>query len=299
MPVSLLVGDAETLGSVSYMNQEDIDKFVYSEAKKFLLDLCIADVNASLIEKYLNPASLQQPPDSIPKIYERILESAQNANMKSGVIGRAIGGIKNLSHVLFRFDPEKVLRRYDNDWEKLLDDIERKIHPTGKIRRTNRSIWPQYCRTILSGAEFISQFVSAADFFEWVDFFDQDNRARPSLPMLLSREISGFGFALGCDFLKEMGYVNFPKPDVHLRDIFQGIGLCVEKPDDYILFKSIIRVSLHAQVTPYDADKIFWLIGSGYFYDDPQIGNNGRIGSNKKEFVEKTKTKIAQQSHTL
>jgi hypothetical protein len=281
------------------MNQEDIDKFVYSEAKKFLLDLCIADVNSSLIEKYLNPASLQQPPDSIPKIYERILESAQNANMKSGVIGRAIGGIKNLSQVLFRFDPEKVLRRYDNDWEKLLDDIERKIHPTGKIRRTNRSIWPQYCRTILSGAEFISQFVSAADFFEWVDFFDQDNRARPSLPMLLSREISGFGFALGCDFLKEMGYVNFPKPDVHLRDIFQGIGLCVEKPDDYILFKSIIRVSLHAQVTPYDADKIFWLIGSGYFYDDPQIGNNGRIGSNKKEFVEKTKTKIAQQSHTL
>ena len=287
------------LGSVSYMNQEDIDKFVYSEAKKFLLDLSIADVDASLIEKYLSPTSLQQPPDSIPKIYERILESAQNANMKSGVIGRAIGGIKNLSHVLFRFDPEKVLRRYDNDWEKLLDDIERKIHPTGKIRRTNRSIWPQYCRTILSGAEFISQFVSAADFFEWVDFFDQDNRARPSLPMLLSREISGFGFALGCDFLKEMGYVNFPKPDVHLRDIFQGIGLCVEKPDDYILFKSIIRVSLHAQVTPYDADKIFWLIGSGYFYDDPQIGNNGRIGSNKKEFVEKTKTKIAQQSHTL
>ena len=279
------------------MNQEDIDKFVYAEAKNFLLDLCIAGVDSLLIEKYLSPTSLQPRPDSIPKIYERILESAQNANMKAGVIGRAIGGIENLSHVLFRFDPEKVLRKYDNDWEKLLDDIQREIHPTGKIRRTNRSIWPQYCRTILSGAEFISQFVSAADFFEWVDFFDQDNRARPSLPMLLSREIFGFGFALGCDFLKEMGYVNFPKPDVHLRDIFQGIGLCVEKPDDYTLFKSIIRVSLHAQVTPYNADKIFWLIGSGYFYDDPQIGNNGRIGSNKKEFVEKTKAKIAQQSH--
>jgi hypothetical protein len=279
------------------MNQEDIDKFVYAEAKNFLLDLCIAGVDSLLIEKYLSPTSLQPRPDSIPKIYERILESAQNANMKAGVIGRAIGGIENLSHVLFRFDPEKVLRKYDNDWEKLLDDIQRGIHPTGKIRRTNRSIWPQYCRTILSGAEFISQFVSAADFFEWVDFFDLDNRARPSLPMLLSREILGFGFALGCDFLKEMGYVNFPKPDVHLRDIFQGIGLCVEKPDDYTLFKGIIRVSLHAQVTPYNADKLFWLIGSGYFYDDPQIGNNGRIGSNKKEFVEKTKAKIAQQSH--
>lgn len=279
------------------MNQEDIDKFIYTEAKNFLLDLCIAGVDSLLIEKYLSPTSLQPRPDSIPKIYKRILESAQNANMKAGVIGRAIEGIENLSPVLFRFDPKKVLRKYDNDWEKLLDDIQREIRPTGKIRRTNRSIWPQYCRTILSGAEFISQFVSAADFFEWVDFFDKDNRARPSLPMLLSHEIFGFGFALGCDFLKEMGYVNFPKPDVHLRDIFQGIGLCVKKSDDYTLFKSVIRVSLHAQVTPYNADKIFWLIGSGYFYDDPQIGNNGRIGSNKKEFVEKTKAQIAKHSH--
>jgi hypothetical protein len=280
------------------MNQEDIDKFVYAEAKNFLLDLCIPGVDSLLIEKYLSPISLPPRPDSIPKIYERILESAQNANMKAGVIGRAIGGIKNLSQVLFRFDPEKVLGKYDSDWEILLDDIQREIQPAGKIRRTKRGIWPQYCRTIFSGAEFISQFASAADFFAWVDFFDQDNRARSSLPLLLSREIFGFGFALGCDFLKEMGYVNFPKPDVHLRDIFQGIGLCDEKPDDYALFKSIIRVSLHAQVTPYNVDKIFWLIGSGNFYDDPQIGNNGKIGSNKKEFVEKTKAQIAQQSHT-
>ncbi len=38
--------------------------------------------------------------------------------------------------------------------------------------------------------------------------------------MLLGREINGFGFALSCDFLKELGYEDFPKPDVHLRDIF-------------------------------------------------------------------------------
>jgi len=41
------------------MNQEDIDKFVYAEAKNFLLDLCIAGVDSLLIEKYLSPTSLQ------------------------------------------------------------------------------------------------------------------------------------------------------------------------------------------------------------------------------------------------
>jgi thermostable 8-oxoguanine DNA glycosylase len=248
------------LSKGEYMNQKNIDKFVYKEAKNFLPDLGIAGVDRLLIDKYLNPTSLPSRPDSIPKIYERILESAQNANMKAGVIGGSIGGIGNLSHVLFSFDPKKVLRKYGHNYENLLDDIETKLRPKGKIRKTNRSLWPQYCRTILSGAEFISQFVSANDFFKWVNFFDEDNRARPSLPTLLSSEILGFGFALACDFLKEMGHVNFPKPDVHLRDIFQGLGLCVEKADDYTLFKSIIRVSLNAKVTPYNADKVFWLI---------------------------------------
>jgi len=48
------------------MNQEDIDKFVYAEAKNFLLDLYIAGVDSLLIEKYLSPTSLQPCPDSIP-----------------------------------------------------------------------------------------------------------------------------------------------------------------------------------------------------------------------------------------
>jgi hypothetical protein len=72
--------------------------------------------------------------------------------------------------------------------------------------------------------------------------------------MLLSREIEGFGFALSCDFLKEMGYINFPKPDVHLRDIFTALGLCHDKPDDYQLFKAVIRVAIHTGVSAYNTD---------------------------------------------
>lgn len=41
----------------------------------------------------------------------------------------------------------------------------------------------------------------------------------------------------------------------------------------------------HAGVTPYNVDKLFWLIGSGYFYKNPEIGNQGRIGSRKKQFI--------------
>jgi hypothetical protein len=206
--------------------------------------------------------------------------------MKAGVIGRAIGGVSKLSVVLEDFNPEAVLNKYRTGWESILNDIVRQLQPRGEIRRTPKSIWPHYCQTILSAANFVQQFASADDFFNWVDFFDKDDRARASLPMLLSREIEGFGFALSCDFLKELGYINFPKPDVHLRDIFTSLNLCQSKTDDYQLFKSIIRLAGHANVSAYNADKVFWLIGSGYFYDDEHIGNNGRIGSHKQDFIE-------------
>lgn len=266
-----------------------IDKKAYHLAKDYFPAQGIKGVTAKLVEKYLNPLALSPKPTSKEGLYQRILESAQNANMKAGVIGGSIDGVENLSLVLDGFNPQAVLDKYSGNWEKILDDIVKRLKPRGEVRRTPRSIWPHYCQTILSAASFIEQFSSASDFFSWVDFFDLDDRARASLPMLLSREIEGFGFALSCDFLKEMGYVNFPKPDVHLRDIFTSLGLCRDKPDDYQLFKAVIRVAGHAGVSAYNADKVFWLIGSGYFYSDLNIGKQGRVGSRKWEFIEHAK----------
>lgn len=266
-----------------------IDKTIYLLAKDYLPSRKITGVTAVLVEKYLNPLSLSPKPTTKEAIYQRILESAQNANMKAGVIGRAIGGVEKLASVLEGFNAKVILEKYAGDCEAVLDDIVEKLKPNGEVRRASRSIWPHYCQTILSAANFIEQFSSASDFFGWVDFFDKDERARASLPMLLSREIEGFGFALSCDFLKEMGYINFPKPDVHLRDIFTGLSLCPNKSDDYQLFKAVIRLANHAGVSPYNADKVFWLIGSGYFYNDPDLGNKGRVGSYKKEFIEYAK----------
>jgi hypothetical protein len=276
------------------MNKDQcaIDKTAYRLAKEFLPGLGIDGVTTALVEKYLNPLTLPPRPESKEGLYQRILESAQNASMKAGVIGRAIGGVQRLSVVLDDFNPKAVIDRYSGRCDLLLDTIVERVKPRGKVRRSPLSIWPKYCQTILSAAAFMEQFSSPSDFYEWVDFFDRDDRARASLPMLLSREITGLGFALSCDFLKELGYVNFPKPDVHLRDIFTALGLCQHNPEDYHLFKAVIRLASHADVTAYNADKVFWLIGSGYFNLDPDIGRNGRIGSKKKEFIEHARSRL-------
>lgn len=265
------------------MNEKQRDRIVCSLAREFLLSLDTTTITELTLEKYLQPATRNHA-TSLPELYRAILESAQNANMKTGVIGRAIGGIAKLGNVLVGFDPNAVIAKYQSA-QDVFDEIKNELKPTGKMRHTSRSIWPQYCRTILSSAKFLNQFSSAEEFYTWVQFFDKDNRARVALPMLLAQEIDGFGFALACDFLKELGYVNFGKPDVHIRNIFKSMELCPPKANDYHLFKSVIRVATNADITPYAADKLFWLIGSGYFYDDPQIGKNGRIGSRREKFI--------------
>lgn len=270
----------------------EVDRKAYELAKSYLPSQKITGVTQALIEKYQNLSSLRPKPTSRNELYERLLRSAQNAGMKSSVIGDSIGGVDKLSSVLYDFSPKLVLANYEDDWEAVLDRIIKELKPRGKIRKTSRSLWPLYCQTIISAARFIEQFDSANQFFEWVDFFDQDARARPSLPLLLDREIEGFGFALSCDFLKELGYVNFPKPDIHLHDIFEALELCQAEVDDYQLFKAIIRLASNADVTPYTVDKVFWLIGSGNFYDDPEIGS---IGNHKQDFIEFARLELLQE----
>lgn len=275
------------------MTIEERDKKAYQLAREYLLQFGEHGVTPDLLEKYLHESETTPRPQTIAGIYERILQSAQNANMKAGVIGKAIGGVERLSSVLHGFEPGRVNAAY-SDWKQVLKAIKTELKPKGKIRQTRRSIWPQYCRSILSGARFMMQFSTADDFFKWVDFFDRDDRARVALPLLLEREIEGFGFALACDFLKELGYINFAKPDVHVRDIFVGLRLCPADADDYEVFKAAVRLAKHVGVTPYNADKLFWLIGSGYFYLDEHMGNGGRIGSKKREFITWARRKLGE-----
>jgi hypothetical protein len=274
------------------MNQKERDQLAYTLAYDYLLGLHVDGITPELVGKYLHVSEAKSRPDSIPRIYENLLLSAQNANMKAGVIGGSIGGVDKLGPLLYNFQPLDVLAKYTLGWEQILDEIEKQLHPAGKIRRTSRSIWPHYCQTILSAAEFLIQFHSAAEFYGWVNFFDHDDRARTALPLLLEKEIAGFGFALSCDFLKELGYSNYAKPDVHIRDIFNGLNLCRNHADDYEVFHAVVRVARNVGVTPYNADKLFWLIGSGYFYDDLHIGDNGRIGSHKADFIPYARTQL-------
>lgn len=269
------------------------DRAAYALAKDYLLRFEPVGVTPALLEGYLNPAEAQIHPGTLAKIYELLLVSAQTANMRPTVVGAAIGGIDRLGPVLCAFDPGAVVAKYSRGWPQVLDDIERTLRPKGKVRRTPRSMWPLFCQSVLSGAAFLAQFSGGDDFHAWVRLFDRDERSRPALPIILSHEIRGFGFALACDFLMGLGYLNFAKPDVHLKAIFKGLQLCAAGADDYQVFKAVTRVAKSQGVLPYTVDKLFWLVGSGFFYNHPHLGNKGRIGTDRAEFLREAWARLA------
>src|SRR5687768_892373 len=118
-------------------NQQELDRAAYTLAKDFLLQSGAGKgVTPELIEKYLHLSTPR--PDTLAALYVRMLESAQSANMKAGVIGGSIGGVGNLGPLLCDFEPTKVLEKYRSGWEDVLDDIVGQLKPRGSVPRTSR-----------------------------------------------------------------------------------------------------------------------------------------------------------------
>lgn len=260
-------------------NQKQRDKIIFELGYKYLLSF--DSTTEAQIENHLMKSIYDRPAD-LKIIYKRVVESAQNRSMMPNVIGGSIDGVENLGKVLFDFDARQVETYYGNDVDRFLDEVKEKLKPRGKFRRTTRSSWPIFGRSVLSGANFMSQFESSDDFYQWCDFFDSDERSRLALPLLIGDRISGFGFPLACDFLKELGYRNFGKPDVHIIGIFGRLKLSNSDKDTRV-FEAIQRVADAVGRDAFAVDKLFWLIGSDWL----------KVGSSREDFIQFTQKHLS------
>lgn len=114
----------------------------YLTAKEFLIRELVRPDAKDILESYLSLPDQSNDPVSLSELFKRLLSSAQNANMKALVIGGSIGGVQNLGKALFRFNPGKVERAFLNNPEELLSHIIETVNPSGQVRTTTRSIWP-------------------------------------------------------------------------------------------------------------------------------------------------------------
>jgi hypothetical protein len=260
--------------------EQALDKKVYELARSYLIGR--EGISQELLDRHVRPSPDGQKPNTLATIYERLLRSAQSAQSMPNVIGGSIGGIERLGTVLFGFDPMAVAQKYPRSEEgckQLFDDITGQLAPRGKLHYNPRSLWKRFCGTVTSGAAFLAEFPDAQAFYAWVEPFDLDETGRIEVATRIALQIDGIGFALACDFLKEVGFTNFSKPDVHIKEIFSQLGLSATK-DDVEVFKAVGRVARNAGVTPYEVDQLFWLVGSGDIYFAGR-----RLANSRAEFI--------------
>jgi len=260
------------------MNEETKLRLVYNEAYDFIKN----KVKKDILEKQLSHY-YECKPKSMKDVFEQMIESLKN---KQGYLN-FIADKKEMNEILFNFNPKSVFETYGDDWKKLFDKFAEKFESRYKMDKGNkRNAWVMYSKGVLSGAKFLSNFNSVREFDKFVKSFFHNEFTIAALPMLLEKEIFGFGFPLACDFLKELGYVQYAKPDTHLKDIFFELGLA-ESKSDYEVFKKIVKMGKLVNKDPVIVDKIFWLIGSGDFYE-----SHIKIGRQKAKFIDYMKKKL-------
>jgi len=248
---------------------------IFEEGRRYLLSFP-AITEAALIKHLMFPK--ENRPKTRDDLYRKMLEHAKN---RQGM-PNAIGDIERLAPLLSNFNPDAVLVEYGH-WGLLFDRIRQEYSPPGRMVRSNpHNYWVIFCKSILSIAQYISRFKTIEEFDGYVDRFITDTPdTRIALALILKEEIFGYQFALACDFIKENISSDFAKPDVHIRDIFIGIGKSQKESTDYQIFRDVITFADSIHETPYAVDKLFWLIGSGDFYY-----NKVKVSTNKREFIE-------------
>ena len=215
---------------------------------------------------------------TLQDVYEQIIHSAQNYQRMPNVIKFKERQDK-IKDILYYYDFDKI-KCYETD--ELYYKFQTAFDVTSEDSKHNS--WRKWSKSIITAANFMSDFKSIEDFRNFVDLFKYNLPTRMALPLLMQTKISGMGFALACDCLKELGYVDYPKPDVHLIDVFVALDLSGKEPIN--VFEAIVRMAedckeIDGEVTPYKIDKIIWLICSGRFYLD-----NISVGRNKETFID-------------
>lgn len=254
------------------------------EYRKLIWDSALewleARADMRMVREHMSLFSVSSP-GGFPEVYLRLLQSLSNRQGMPNTIGEVN---KNLSVVFCEFNHRQTLQRYLGNWENLFDTIQRVMHPPSRMDKSNpHSYWVIFCKGSISGAEYLAKFDTLEDFLQYVTDFDEKPTTRQALPFLMGHEIFGYGFSLACDFLKELGFSNYAKPDTHLIDIFSGLGVSSRSSLD--VFRTVSLMASEVGETPYAVDKAFWLIGSGklYLYDV-------QFETSKREFIEQVRT---------
>ena len=251
------------------------------------------DLNPKVIDEYLSPRNSYKKL-TLQTIFIRLITSAANSTMVSNVIQftgsrkdkilQGILGIEGLESIPLK---DKDFRPYLEQFSAInIDKTFTRLDTKGILDGNGEKLRKRWLHSVQDSGSFLLNFKSGTDFSERFASLPSDYLFAG--PILIKRKITGIGFALACDALKELGFTQYVKPDTHINTVFIQLGLARDvssKLDTQLnVFDAAIRLvntynkSNSKPITAYELDKLIWLSCSGHFYL-----HKTRIGKGKKD----------------
>jgi hypothetical protein len=273
------------------MNNKDLQN-IYRYSYEYLLSILPKGLPESRLQIFFQGDSSGFT--SVEDIYDRFIHSAQNYNMKSNVINYS--DRKNrIKEILCGLDVSKIKCM---DIDELVQTFRNEFDITREDSPNN--IWRTWSESVIDAAIFLSDFKNANDFRNYVESHSKNIKARIMLAFIISNKISGMGFAVVCDCLKELGFFDYSKPDVHIIEVLKELGLLKNEEDiltevlgenfadefynkrirskvknkrnreamaSFIVVNNIAEACMEIEptITPYKVDKVIWLCCSRNF----------------------------------
>lgn len=244
----------------------NINQQLYETAYQMLLSMLPQRLTERDLDKYLQGNRFN--PKDLKEVYRAFIRTAQNYQFMPNVI-QFDNRENTIAEILHDFDYKYVFTLNPDD---LYDDFK------STFGISSEKSWRLWSKAVVDSAKFICPFKSINEFDEFVT----KSKDLKTVPLLISRKIRGIGFALACNALKDIGYLDYVKPDVHLIDICDALGITGR--DQIEVFDAMQQIAKDNNITPYKLDKVLWLVCSGYFYED-QIRVKGR----KEELINSVK----------
>ena len=260
---------------------KQICELTYQYAHKMVFDICKdADEATRILARY-TPATTEKH-KSLHDLYQHFCHHAQNTSHGGNVIRKVFGATwqperhdrwQILTELVQGFDPHKFAKKFAT--QLTFAQAVYRAYPDDAEQGFAEAL-EEYIGAIFELGHFFAKFDDGEAVYAE---FDTQYAISPTALVRHLQGISGveenpffgLGDALLRDALKELGYTKYVKADTHIKEVAKKLGISTSDDESVIAEDVALVAELGGVMTPYELDKYIFLIGSGNFYQEPDV----------------------------
>lgn len=259
---------------------------IYELSKAYLIGQtmrlfgCDRESAIEIIDQYITT------PNVVDMSFENILEELASTLQTGQRLPNVINFLARKEQLRTIFKDYNAHELASADANELFNEC---VETFGECVNNGERSWRIYIGGMIDGAGILDRFNTVNEFVTAINDFQTNHgltfeQYQDVMPTALRAstginnwKIYGMKNPLACNFLKEIGFTDYVKPDTHLKAVFDAVSLPYADDDDCLRIGRELAARYH--VTPYALDRVIWLCCSGHYYRHMQ----GKLGGGAKK----------------